>query len=137
MWRPLGRPIAAASKDCRDGKGGGINRHTRLNPSTLASRPGLSYMSCKGTHDDFRETTEALRSGRTAMRKLVIAAAFSAAFMSGAQALEQGGTVLSVDEASKTFTCHWGVMDKTYKTTEKTVIRVGQQGFAECPLCLQ
>jgi hypothetical protein len=59
------------------------------------------------------------------MRKLLIAAAFSAAFMSGAQALEQGGTVLSVDEASKTFTCHWGVMDKTYKTTEKTVIRVG------------
>jgi hypothetical protein len=60
------------------------------------------------------------------MRKLVMAAALSAAFMNGAQALEQGGTVVSVDEASKTFTCHWGVMDKTYKTTDKTVFRLGQ-----------
>jgi hypothetical protein len=61
------------------------------------------------------------------MRKLVIAAALSAAFMNGAYALEQGGTIVSVDEASKTFTCHWGVMDKTYKTTDKTVFRVGQK----------
>src|SRR5262245_43672506 len=61
------------------------------------------------------------------MRKLMIAVALSAAFMGAAQALEQGGTVVSVDEASKTFTCHWGVMDKTYKTTEKTVFRVGQK----------
>ena len=61
------------------------------------------------------------------MRKLLIAAAFSAAFTVGANALEQGGTIVSVDEASKSFTCHWGVMDKTYKTTEKTVFRVGQK----------
>jgi hypothetical protein len=61
------------------------------------------------------------------MRKLVIAAALSAAFMNGAHALEQGGTVVSVDEASKTFTCHWGVMDKIYKTTDKTVFRIGQK----------
>ena len=64
------------------------------------------------------------------MRKLVIAAAFSAAFMVGAQALEQGGTIVSVDELNKTFTCHWGVMDKTYRTTEKTVFRVGQKDGA-------
>ena len=61
------------------------------------------------------------------MRRVVIAAAFSAAFMVAAQALEQGGTIISIDEANKAFTCHWGVMDKTYKTTEKTVIRVGQK----------
>ena len=59
------------------------------------------------------------------MRKLVIVAALSAAFVGGAQALEQGGIVISVDEANKSFTCHWGVMDKTYKTTEKTAFRVG------------
>ena len=61
------------------------------------------------------------------MRRVVIAAAFSAAFMVAAQALEQGGTIISIDEANKAFTCHWGVMDETYKTTEKTVIRVGQK----------
>jgi len=61
------------------------------------------------------------------MRKLVIATTFLAAFTAGAQALEQGGTIISVDEANRTFTCHWGVMDKTYKTNEKTIFRIGQK----------
>jgi len=63
------------------------------------------------------------------MRKVLIAAAFSAVFAVGANALEQGGTIVSVDEAGKSFTCHWGVMDKTYKTTDKTGFRIhGKSG---------
>ena len=61
------------------------------------------------------------------MRKMLIAAAVAALLAGHATALEQGGTIVSVDEATRTFTCHWGVMDKTYKTTEKTVFRVGQK----------
>ena len=61
------------------------------------------------------------------MRKMLIAVAFAAVFTGSANALEQGGTIVSVDDGSKTFTCHWGVMDKTYKTTDKTVFRVGQK----------
>jgi hypothetical protein len=61
------------------------------------------------------------------MRKVLVAAAVLAVFTMGANALEQGGTIVAVDEASKSFTCHWGVMDKTYKTNEKTVFRVGQK----------
>ena len=61
------------------------------------------------------------------MRKVLIAAAVWTAIAGGANAFEQGGTIVSIDDASKTFTCHWGVMDKTYKTTDKTVFRVGQK----------
>jgi hypothetical protein len=61
------------------------------------------------------------------MRKIWIAAAAAVLLAGGANALEQGGTIVSVDEATKSFTCHWGVMDKTYKTTDKTVFRVGQK----------
>ena len=61
------------------------------------------------------------------MRKMLIAVAFAAVFTGSANALEQGGTIVSVDDGSKTFTCHWGVMDKTYKTTDKTVFRVGRK----------
>jgi hypothetical protein len=70
------------------------------------------------------------RFRKIGMRKVLIAAAFSAVFAVSANALEQGGTIISVDEAGKSFTCHWGVMDKTYKTTDKTVFRVGQKDGA-------
>jgi hypothetical protein len=62
-----------------------------------------------------------------AMRKALIAAAFWAVFMADANALDQGGIVVSVDRASNTFTVHWGIADMTYKVTEGTVFRVGQK----------
>jgi hypothetical protein len=61
------------------------------------------------------------------MRKMLIAAVCAALVAGNASALEQGGKIVSVDDAGKTFTCHWGVMDKTYKTTDKTVFRIGQK----------
>ena len=41
------------------------------------------------------------------MRKALIAAAFWAVFMVDANALEQGGIIVSVDRAGNTFTVHW------------------------------
>lgn len=64
------------------------------------------------------------------MRKALIAAALSAAFLATANAEEQGGNIVSVDDAAKTFICHWGANDWTYKTTDKTAIRVGGKNGA-------
>lgn len=61
------------------------------------------------------------------MHKALIAVAFSAVFLVDATALEQGGIIVSVDGASNTFTVHWGIADRTYKTTDRTVFRVGQR----------
>jgi hypothetical protein len=62
--------------------------------------------------------------GRFAMRKALIVAVLSAAFVVSATAKEQRGAILSVDDAGKTFICHWGANDWTYKTTDKTAFRV-------------
>jgi len=63
------------------------------------------------------------------MRKALIAAVLSAAFVVSANAKEQRGAIVSVDEAGKTFICHWGANDWTYKTTDKTAFRVrGKNG---------
>src|SRR5262245_44405122 len=35
------------------------------------------------------------------------------------------GTIVSLDNAAKTFICQWGGEDKAYRTTDKTVFRVG------------
>jgi hypothetical protein len=35
------------------------------------------------------------------------------------------GTIVSLDESTKTFICHWGGENRAYKTTDKTVFRVG------------
>jgi len=35
------------------------------------------------------------------------------------------GTIVSLDNATKTFICQWGGEDKAYKTTDKTVFRAG------------
>jgi hypothetical protein len=35
------------------------------------------------------------------------------------------GTIVSLDNASKTFICQWGGEDKAYKTTDTTVFRAG------------
>jgi hypothetical protein len=61
------------------------------------------------------------------MRKALIAAVFSAVFTVNANALEQGGVIVAVDPASETFTVRWATADRTYKTSDKMVIRVGQK----------
>jgi hypothetical protein len=60
------------------------------------------------------------------MRKALIAAVFSVVFAVHANAFEQGGVIVSVDPASETFTLRWATADRTYKTSDKMVIRVGQ-----------
>jgi hypothetical protein len=61
------------------------------------------------------------------MHKALIAVAFSAAFTVNANAFEQGGVIVSADPASETFTVRWATADRVYKTSDKTVIRVGQK----------
>jgi hypothetical protein len=62
------------------------------------------------------------------MRKTLLAAAFSAMFAMAADvnaAEQKTGTIVGLDPATKTFICQWGGEDRTYKTTDKTVFRVG------------
>jgi Cu/Ag efflux protein CusF len=61
------------------------------------------------------------------MRKALIAALFSAVFTVNANAMEQGGVIVSVDRASKTFTVRWATADRTYIANDKMVIRVGEK----------
>lgn len=35
------------------------------------------------------------------------------------------GTIVSLDEATKTFVCQWGGENRAYKTSDQTVFRVG------------
>jgi Cu/Ag efflux protein CusF len=60
------------------------------------------------------------------MRKALIAAVFSV-FTLHANAMEQGGVIVSVDRASRTFTVRWGTADRTYIANDKMVIRVGEK----------
>ena len=64
------------------------------------------------------------------MRRTLIATALSAAFVVSAYAKQQGGTIMSIDDAAKTFVCEWQKNNWTYKTTDKTVFRVGQKDGA-------
>jgi hypothetical protein len=61
------------------------------------------------------------------MLKALMMAVLSALFIVTANAKDakQTGTIISVDDAAKTFICQWGGKDITYKTTDKTVFRVG------------
>ena len=61
------------------------------------------------------------------MCNALIAALFSAVFTVHANAMEQGGVIVSVDRASETFTVRWATADRTYKASDKMVIRVGQK----------
>jgi len=61
------------------------------------------------------------------MRTVLIAAALSAVLLATADAKEQRGTIISVDDAAKTFVCQWGSKDWTYKTTKKTGIRISNR----------
>lgn len=64
------------------------------------------------------------------MRKLLTIAAL-AIFATTANAWaapkqeRKTGTIVNLDAGAKTFICHWGGEDRTYKTTDKTVFRVG------------
>jgi hypothetical protein len=59
------------------------------------------------------------------MRKALAVAAFWSVFVVDANALEQGGIIVSVDGATQTFTVHWGTINMRYKVTERTVFWVG------------
>ena len=61
------------------------------------------------------------------MRKAFMLAVVSAtlALTANVRAAEQTGKIISVDPAAKTFICQWGGEDRLYKTTDKTVFRVG------------
>jgi len=66
------------------------------------------------------------------MLKALMVAVLSAVFMVAANAKDakQTGTIISVDDAAKTFICQWGGKDITYKTTDKTVFRTGAKDGA-------
>jgi hypothetical protein len=64
------------------------------------------------------------------MRKTLMVAVVSGLFAMSADAWaaaqqRKTGTIVSLDPATKTFICHWGGENKAYKTTDKTVFRVG------------
>ena len=61
------------------------------------------------------------------MRKALMLAMVSAslALTASAWAAEQTGKIISLDPVAKTFICQWGGEDRFYKTTDKTVFRVG------------
>ena len=65
------------------------------------------------------------------MLKALMMAVLSALFIVTANAKDakkdtkQTGTIISVDDTAKTFICQWGGKDITYKTTDKTVFKVG------------
>jgi hypothetical protein len=62
------------------------------------------------------------------MRKILLATALSATFAMAANgwaAEQKTGTIVGLDPVAKTFICQWGGEDRAYKTTDKTVFRVG------------
>lgn len=76
---------------------------------TIATAPGF-----------FREMT---------MRKVLMAAVLSTAFVVSAQAKQQTGTIISIDDGAKSFVCEWKDKSWTYRTTGKTSFRVrGKNG---------
>jgi hypothetical protein len=65
------------------------------------------------------------------MRKMLIVLAGALfAMTADAWAAKKTGTIVSLDEATKTFICQWGGEDRAYKTTDKTVFRVGPKNGA-------
>jgi len=68
------------------------------------------------------------------MRKLLVAAMLTAAFVAPANAdffgmgVMMGGAIIAVDAAGKSFTCHRQTGDWSARTTGKTVFRLGRHG---------
>jgi hypothetical protein len=61
---------------------------------------------------------------RMAMRKVLMAAILSTACVLSANAKEQTGTIVSIDNGAKTFVCEWKDKSWTYRTTSKTSFRL-------------
>jgi hypothetical protein len=62
------------------------------------------------------------------MRKMLMIAVltvFATTATAWAAQQRKTGTIISLDNAAKTFICHWGGEERAYKTTDKTVFRVG------------
>ena len=57
------------------------------------------------------------------MRKILMAAILSTACVLSAEAKEQTGTIVSIDDSAKTFVCEWKDKSWTYRTTGKTSFR--------------
>jgi len=66
------------------------------------------------------------------MRKmlLMVASVLFALTADASAAQRKTGTIVSLDEATKTFICQWGGEDRPYKTTGSTVFRVGNKNGA-------
>ena len=69
-----------------------------------------------------------MSSVRHAMRRVLIAAALSAALLATADAKEQRGTIISVDDAAKTFVCQVGHQGLDLQDHEKDRHSHQQQG---------
>lgn len=73
--------------------------------------------------------TKAMVLGEITMRKALLAVALSIAFVVSAYAIEQTGTIVSIDDGAKTFVCKWEDKSWTYRTTPKTAFRLrGKNG---------
>ena len=63
------------------------------------------------------------------MRKALMAAVLSTAFVVSAHAKEQTGTIVSINDGANSFVCEWKDKSWTYRTTDKTSFRVrGKNG---------
>jgi hypothetical protein len=62
---------------------------------------------------------------RTMFMGLVVSALVAMTADAWAAQQRKTRTIVSLDPASRTFICQWGGEDRPYKTTEKTVFRVG------------
>ena len=65
------------------------------------------------------------------MRTIMLAMALCTAVALPASAnVARCGKITGVDDASKSFDCHWKKKDLTFKATEKTVVRAGKKAGA-------
>jgi hypothetical protein len=62
---------------------------------------------------------------RRMLMGLVVCASVAMTTDAWAAQQRKTGTIVSLDPAAKTFICQWGGEDRAYKTTDRTVFRVG------------
>ena len=62
------------------------------------------------------------------MRMIILVTALCTAVALPASAnVAKCGKITGVDDATKSFACHWKKKDLTFKATEKTVVRAGKK----------
>jgi hypothetical protein len=62
------------------------------------------------------------------MRKIILTTLLCAAMALPARAESiKGGKVTGINDAARSFDCHWKTKDWTFSTTESTVIRAGKK----------